>query len=77
MPQASVMSLTVILFKGCSSSKVRKALRIAFFVKVAIFIPPIIESDIAQAFALVISGIVTYCLFKYFAFKKKKPKVAV
>ena len=47
-----------------------------FFEKID-FIPPLIESDIAQAFALVISGIVTYCLFKYFAFKKKKAKVTV
>ena len=32
---------------------------------------PVIETDISQAFALVFSAIVTYVLFKYFAFKKK------
>lgn len=35
-------------------------------------LPPVIETDIAQAFALVLSAIVTYVLLKYFAFKKKK-----
>lgn len=35
-------------------------------------LPPVLETDIAQAFALVLSAVVTYVLFKYFAFKKKK-----
>lgn len=43
----------------------------SYFEKVN-FLPPVIETDIAQAFALVLSAVVTYILFKYFAFKKKK-----
>ena len=43
----------------------------SYFEKVN-FLPPVIETDIAQAFALVLSAVVTYVLFKYFAFKKKK-----
>lgn len=35
-------------------------------------LPPIIELDISQFFALGISSIGTFILFKYFAFKKKK-----
>ena len=35
-------------------------------------LPAVIETDIAQAFALVLSAVVTYVLFKYFAFKMKK-----
>lgn len=35
-------------------------------------LPPVIEIDIAQFFALGLSAIVTFILFKYFAFKKKK-----
>lgn len=38
-------------------------------------LPPVIETDIAQAFALVLSAITTYFLFKYFAFTKKKSGV--
>ena len=41
------------------------------FEKIDLF-PPVIETDIAQAFALVFSAVSTYILFKYFAFKKKK-----
>ncbi len=41
------------------------------FEKIDLF-PTVIETDIAQAFALVFSAISTYVLFKYFAFKKKK-----
>lgn len=43
----------------------------SYFEKVN-FLLPVIETDIAQAFALVLSAVVTYVLFKYFAFKKKK-----
>ncbi len=42
----------------------------ALFAKIDLF-PPVIETDISQAFAAIVSAIVTYVLFKYFAFKKK------
>ncbi len=35
------------------------------------FLSPVIETDIAQFFALGLSAISTFVLFKYFAFKKK------